>query len=261
MRTEDDYAPPRTSFSGQPVDRHQTMSSVHHGHARRDSTASAGSTDENNIPYQPMHAVSESPVAMRFSDKNGLAPNGVDADAVSVHSGVTDATGGSNKKKKTWGKASNPKSMGLAGAIAASGLAMANPLVSQQRLPPGPPSNSTAVASPQSRGAASSSQVHLSSSHAQSKNSLPRSQRSPSPQRRSRTVHEADEGVDSPVSDDEDDSGSEELDLDDDDIPVTGFAVASYKRNMDFHTLFPAVPEGDYLIEGSTASLLFIRRY
>ncbi|CAE6433584.1 unnamed protein product [Rhizoctonia solani] len=32
-------------------------------------------------------------------------------------------------------------------------------------------------------------------------------------------------------------------------IPVTGFAVASSKRNLDFHDLFPNVPEGDYLIE------------
>lgn len=46
------------------------------------------------------------------------------------------------------------------------------------------------------------------------------------------------------------DSGSEdELDLHAD-IPVTGFAVASYKRNADFHELFPSIPEGDYLIEG-----------
>jgi hypothetical protein len=48
----------------------------------------------------------------------------------------------------------------------------------------------------------------------------------------------------------EDDSGSEdELDLHAD-IPVTGFAVASYKRNADFHDLFSSIPEGDYLIEG-----------
>ncbi|KZT01154.1 uncharacterized protein LAESUDRAFT_493035 [Laetiporus sulphureus 93-53] len=44
--------------------------------------------------------------------------------------------------------------------------------------------------------------------------------------------------------DDEDD-----LDLSAEDIPVTGFAVASNKRNQDFHELFPTVPEGDYLIE------------
>jgi hypothetical protein len=36
----------------------------------------------------------------------------------------------------------------------------------------------------------------------------------------------------------------------DDLIPVTGFAVASTKRNQDFHEMFPTVPEGDYLIEG-----------
>ncbi|KAI0701268.1 GRAM domain-containing protein [Cerioporus squamosus] len=42
---------------------------------------------------------------------------------------------------------------------------------------------------------------------------------------------------------------SDDLDLDPEDIPVTGFAVASNKRNQDFHELFPSVPEGDYLIE------------
>jgi hypothetical protein len=52
------------------------------------------------------------------------------------------------------------------------------------------------------------------------------------------------------ISSDGDDSGSEdELDLHED-IPVTGFAVASNKRNADFHELFSSIPEGDYLIEG-----------
>jgi hypothetical protein len=55
-------------------------------------------------------------------------------------------------------------------------------------------------------------------------------------------------------SSDEDDSGSEDdlmdLDLGEDDFPVTGFAVASNKRNADFHELFTSVPEGDYLIDG-----------
>lgn len=44
----------------------------------------------------------------------------------------------------------------------------------------------------------------------------------------------------------EDSSGSDF----DDHLPVTGFAVASNRRNADFHALFPAVDEGDYLIEG-----------
>ncbi|EPQ60214.1 GRAM-domain-containing protein [Gloeophyllum trabeum ATCC 11539] len=48
---------------------------------------------------------------------------------------------------------------------------------------------------------------------------------------------------------DEDLSDEESDDLGDDDIPVTGFAVASNKRNADFHELFPTIPEGDYLID------------
>ena len=55
--------------------------------------------------------------------------------------------------------------------------------------------------------------------------------------------------------DDVDGSGSGSEDMDDEDIPVTGFAVASNKRNADFHELFPTVPEGDYLIEGEWASV------
>lgn len=35
-----------------------------------------------------------------------------------------------------------------------------------------------------------------------------------------------------------------------DHLPVTGFAVASNRRNTEFHALFPTVDEGDYLIEG-----------
>ncbi|KAI0348329.1 GRAM-domain-containing protein [Trametopsis cervina] len=44
-------------------------------------------------------------------------------------------------------------------------------------------------------------------------------------------------------------SDDDELDLDADDIPVTGFAVASARRNQEFHEMFPTIPEGDYLIE------------
>lgn len=45
-------------------------------------------------------------------------------------------------------------------------------------------------------------------------------------------------------------------DYDVDDLPVTGFAVASVKRNADFHALFDnAVPEDDYLIEGASRSV------
>ncbi|KAK3092176.1 hypothetical protein LTR53_019700, partial [Teratosphaeriaceae sp. CCFEE 6253] len=36
---------------------------------------------------------------------------------------------------------------------------------------------------------------------------------------------------------------------------LTGFAVASSKRNKDFHQLFRSVPEDDYLIEDYSAAL------
>lgn len=55
-------------------------------------------------------------------------------------------------------------------------------------------------------------------------------------------------------SDNEDTDDESSDDVDDvtaDLMPVTGFAVASSKRNADFHELFPDIPEGDYLIEGA----------
>lgn len=36
---------------------------------------------------------------------------------------------------------------------------------------------------------------------------------------------------------------------------ITGFAVASSKRNVDFHALFPSVPEDDYLIESYSCAV------
>lgn len=53
--------------------------------------------------------------------------------------------------------------------------------------------------------------------------------------------------------DDDDDVEDEEDDTDsdlDEHLPVTGFAVASNRRQNEFHALFPTVDEGDYLIEG-----------
>ena len=53
------------------------------------------------------------------------------------------------------------------------------------------------------------------------------------------------------------DEYDDELDLNEE-IPVTGFAVASNKRNADFHEMFPQVPEGDYLIEGKYVWVILI---
>lgn len=67
-------------------------------------------------------------------------------------------------------------------------------------------------------------------------------------------------------SDTSEESGSDDEDDEDDDdsrsvatrnshfshadLPVHGFAVASNKRNIEFHALFPEIDEGDYLIDG-----------
>ena len=50
---------------------------------------------------------------------------------------------------------------------------------------------------------------------------------------------------------DSDESSDDVDDVTADLMPVTGFAVASSKRNADFHELFSDIPEGDYLIEGA----------
>lgn len=67
-------------------------------------------------------------------------------------------------------------------------------------------------------------------------------------------------GLEDDSSDEDDDSDEDDvlldLDLAGNEIPVTGFAVASSRRNADFHELFPTIPEGDYLIEGASLRLL-----
>ena len=52
------------------------------------------------------------------------------------------------------------------------------------------------------------------------------------------------------VYDDDDDDDDDSESDGDERLPVTGFAVASNKRQADFHGMFPSVDEGDYLIEG-----------
>lgn len=61
------------------------------------------------------------------------------------------------------------------------------------------------------------------------------------------------QGEDDGVYMDDDDIDDEEDDTDsdlDEHLPVTGFAVASNRRQAEFHAQFPSVDEGDYLIEG-----------
>ncbi|KZT63949.1 hypothetical protein DAEQUDRAFT_815349 [Daedalea quercina L-15889] len=194
---------------------------------------------------------------------NLLVPD--NSDAASLYSMSGDSTTG--RKKRGWTRKSrsgsgnsqtsptsstlspSPKrkgtSNGIAGAIAASGLAMGMgmtpvPPVDLSQLPP-TPGTSSSLASRGQRPRRSSDMSHGRRSR-QASITYPASEFSDRDSYRSGEDDLL--GGGSGLEDMDDD-----LDLDPDDIPVTGFAVASNKRNQDFHELFPSVPEGDYLIE------------
>ncbi|KAH8110583.1 hypothetical protein DFH11DRAFT_1619082 [Phellopilus nigrolimitatus] len=169
--------------------------------------------------------------SMSTSTMSSLQPHSPDADAVSI----------SSSKKMPWRQSASPP--GLASAIAASGLSMANPAVTHSLAhfappqPPSPPPTRAQIQSPSKRS------VSGGATRRSSNGSRVRSRAE------SGSVNMEDGSVNgdhfySDVSSDSED----ELDLEED-IPVTGFAVASSKRNADFHDMFPDVPEGDYLIE------------
>lgn len=61
------------------------------------------------------------------------------------------------------------------------------------------------------------------------------------------------EGSDDDLDLDEDEDDDDDESDFGDDLPVHGFAVASNRRNSEFHSMFPSVDEGDYLIEGKLA--------
>ncbi|KAJ3771404.1 hypothetical protein FB446DRAFT_789628 [Lentinula raphanica] len=257
--------------------------------------------------FPPSGEVSTTLVAKTQSAPNAttrLSSPRRDTDAASIRSTNTNASppnSSSSKKKegsKPWRRQPTAKPTGLAGAIAASGLAMANPAFSaQQQLQFSPPAlqavtrtgttasnrkssigDSTPYMLPGSTSAGASSSTQFSP---------PRSTRSSKSRRSSigsgsiggkRRRHrpslsmhsdngtnvtaeytpdpanldyysglESDDSNDSSVDSSDDDDLASAIDAHD--MPVTGFAVASSRRNADFHELFRNIPEGDYLIE------------
>lgn len=136
--------------------------------------------------------------------------------------------------------------MGLASALAASGLGIV------------PPSHVMALAS--TPGQSVNMPLHKQTSG----RSLGQSTASVSPVRnrhrttgRPRDVSSASISTTQPTdgaagsdSDDSDYDSGDALNFGDDDIPITGFAVATMKRNQEFHELFPTIPTDDYLIDG-----------
>ncbi|KAF4612364.1 hypothetical protein D9613_004350 [Agrocybe pediades] len=275
-----------------------------------------------------MKPIVESPTDLKFpTGENGstIAPSSSTSTATSGGTSASASTanlslqregttasvlsvGDGTKSKRPWRRSTTRKPTGLAGAIAASGLAMANPTMSAAQNAAMTTSPVLSATSPSrssgdkdkdkqpylSRSPAESSvSQHKKSRSAGAGDMSPRSSKSRkssigspgrSSGRRTRrgssaahsdanseyyasingtstTLNGDDNSArpeyyigigDESDSDDSDDSGSEGssiLDMDEEDIPVTGFAVASNKRNADFHELFPSIPEGDYLIE------------
>lgn len=267
--------------------------------------------------------VVESPTELKFptSTPNGSAANGTPPPPVPPipnggamppvareNTSATLSAPDSKGSKRPWKRSTTRKPTGLASAIAASGLAMANPSLSaaqHAQIGGPPPVISPGSSKSSDKDKDKDKQPYLSRSPAQSSVSQrshgkarsadmnsPRSVKSRKSSngsahgggRRSRrpsaaqsdgagsenhghtsgggdgeSVVRADyysglDLLDDDESSDEEESGSgsdiDGLLLGEDDIPVTGFAVASNKRNADFHELFPTVPEGDYLIEG-----------
>jgi hypothetical protein len=203
-----------------------------------------------------------------------LSPDRVrDSDSVSI------ASTASGRKRRLWRRSSTistaqaspkPKTVGLASALVASVSSSGTPSSGSPPRHGSAGSSPPPVSPPRRKGSAPKRSPALSGHHAAASQSSVDSgalQLSP-PAMRSRhnsffarsQGHESGsassaDGHDDDALDD-DDSEDEELlaGLNEGDIPVTGFAVASNKRNAEFHELFRATPEGDYLIEGASAN-------
>jgi hypothetical protein len=195
-----------------------------------------------------------------------LSPDRVrDSDSVSI------ASTASGRKRRLWRRSSTAsnapppspkrKTAGLASALVASVSSSGGNLVAS--LPASPPrrkgsagKGSTVKRSPALSGHhAAASQSSVDSNAPQLSPPATRSRHNSLSARTQE--HESDyvSSVDGRDEDEDEDSDDDALlaELNDGDIPVTGFAVASNKRNADFHELFKRIPEGDYLIEGASA--------
>ncbi|CAK5276179.1 unnamed protein product [Mycena citricolor] len=199
------------------------------------------------------NALTESPVAMRAMELSPASSPG--------RSSPRRDTELPNNKSRSWRKNTSKKPVGLAGALAATGLAMANHGMSahhQSTLSP-QVMNSGGSDNRDGPSLVTSPNPNPSLSRRGTNVVSPDLGTRPVPLRSRTTgsLFEERHGYFSGLEDSSDDDGNSESDVDSgsalddlaDDIPVTGFAVASNKRNAEFHELFPGVPEGDYLID------------
>ncbi|KAG9011250.1 hypothetical protein FRB93_003051 [Tulasnella sp. JGI-2019a] len=168
----------------------------------------------------------------RTNTHGGLSVPSDGEGGISDSASIISASG--KKKKKLWRKSSTSSFLGskskdggsggsaLGAALAASGMGLAN---------------SSGVMTTSRHSAVSPERLRQDTMRIASPPKQPEHAR---PSFRSRRESEDSSGLY-----DSDDAMS----LNDHDIPITGFAVASSKRNNDFHEVFPDIPDDDYLIE------------
>ncbi|CAE6334902.1 unnamed protein product [Rhizoctonia solani] len=153
----------------------------------------------------------------------------------------TRSVGKPKKSKSGWGprRGGSGGGGGIAGALAQSGMSLVQPMNPSLIAPPMP-----TVAKQPTRAATAISSI------------LPRSPSELSftgGATLSKTTSRVSKGSKSRVGGESSESDAydseDALSFTPGEIPITGFAVASSKRNADFHELFPDVPESDYLIE------------
>lgn len=152
----------------------------------------------------------------------------------------TRSTKSKQKSRTGWrSRGASGSAGGIAGALAHSGMSLAHPINPNLIAPPAPPvpSKQPTRASTGIPRSPSDTSLAYGGGGTLSKTTS---------RTRSRGGHES---SDSDAYDSED-----ALSFGPDEIPITGFAVASSKRNADFHELFPNVPDGDYLIEGEPST-------
>lgn len=193
------------------------------------------------------HGLVESPTAAHHARKNSnpqeLSVAFDDADARSTHS----VTSTGSKNKRGWRRPSVTSPPRKPSGVS-SGLSMTNAAPQVPPVPAVPNSVSKATnGAVRSNGSSRTQVQHTASASVSSMpSSLDASSRAKHiPSSRS----DFSDGQTDTFSSSGESDASDELNIDED-IPVTGFAVASSKRNADFHELFPSIPEGDYLIEG-----------
>lgn len=216
----------------------------HHEDGNNDATFSGGA---RGLVESPTAGTLQNAESREFLSLRG------DVDATSLRS----AASSSSKKKKRAGSgwrrpsvgAHTRKNTGIASAIASSGLAMAN---ATSQVPP-LPNNYTSRNGSVHNGSKSREQT-MSGNNAASASmySMPGTINTGNSPRQISLSKSDFSDRQCQTDSSESTGGSEsddELDLNEENIPVTGFAVASNKRNADFHELFPNIPEGDYLIE------------